>query len=615
MRLFANLSRGDESASGRLIIGPIRFPGIATPFIKHLLLFRYDNPDFIRTYPGVTTELGPLPAGKYHLLYLFRNNEHYVQDSINIIANGTSYYKADSVLPYPETRFGDDIGALIDNTEPGNSYESQEAGLDQIKELFHSWYLDTTSFTGMVEGKVFDNYSKPLCGVRVRLKGTQTGTYTNAQGVYRLRVPGPCPLVFTMERYEPEIRDTKPGGKYSVMLMRQLPRQEPEKLTYETTTKNFSTGSVVSIRQQLAGIVPGLLISSMRAVADTTAQLIIVDGLPYSGRLEDLDPETLASMNILKGNAAAAIYGAAAAGGAILVTTKKNNQATSAENETSGPTAGNTLRRRFRDDAYWQPALRTDANGRTSFEVTFPDDITNWQSFFIAMTDKRQSGTLEASIKAFKQLSANIAVPQFAITGDSINIIGKTLYYAPDSVRITRAFSVDDTPIKKNSLLVRTAIIDTFAVKATHRDSLKLKYTIQKADGYFDGEERSIPIYRPGLLATNGYFAALNKDTSFRLSLAGDTSPIHLYAESSLLPVLYQETESIRKYEYLCNEQLASKLKAMIAQQRIAGYLHQPFKGEKHIRELLTKLEQTHNSTGLWGWWADNTPPCGSPSM
>ncbi|HEX6179729.1 MAG TPA: alpha-2-macroglobulin family protein, partial [Chitinophagaceae bacterium] len=257
----------------------------------------------------------------------------------------------------------------------------------------------------------------------------------------------------------------------------------------------------------------------------------------------------------------------------------------------------------FRDDAFWQPKLLTDASGNVSFTVTFPDDITNWKTQVIAMGDKKQTGYYQTNIKSFKALSGNIVLPQFSIEGDSINVIGKTLNYLPDSVRVKRSFSVNDQLVKENIVTVRNALIDTFMVVGAGKDSLKIKYTIQQENGYADGEERSIPIFKPGTLETIGMFASLTSDTTFEVTPRNDRATMKVYAESSLLPVWYSEAESIRNYEYLCNEQLASKLKAILVQKRIDEYYKRPFKGEKNILDLISRLNQSKSKSGLWDWW------------
>jgi hypothetical protein len=47
--------------------------------------------------------------------------------------------------------------------------------------------------------------------------------------------------------------------------------------------------------------------------------------------------------------------------------------------------SGNSIRKNFRDNAFWQPALITNENGEASFDVTFPDDVTGWNTYVLGI--------------------------------------------------------------------------------------------------------------------------------------------------------------------------------------------------------------------------------------
>ncbi|TWV97363.1 hypothetical protein [Chitinophaga pinensis] len=64
------------------------------------------------------------------------------------------------------------------------------------------------------------------------------------------------------------------------------------------------------------------------------------------------------------------------------------------------------------------------------------------------------------------------------------------------------------------------------------------------------------------------------------------------------------EIEQVENYKYLCNEQLASKLKAFLLEEKIATYLHKDFSKKKDIRRIIDKLNQQKKSE-VWGWWKD----------
>jgi len=83
-------------------------------------------------------------------------------------------------------------------------------------------------------------------------------------------------------------------------------------------------------------------------------------------------------------------------------------------------------------------------------------------------------------------------------------------------------------------------------------------------------------------------------------STAGD---ICLYAESDELNILTRELEHTWDYSYLCNEQLASKLKSLLALKRINDLLGKETDIDERVKYCIDKLLKNRNSQGLWGWW------------
>lgn len=594
--LFKNESL-QRTGNGRLQIGIRQERSNAPPFIKNIILFRHDDTDLIHVYPGSNRDLGYLQPGKYRLLFLLKNDHYFIKDSIVILPGGINYYEAGDAIIKEKDSISSAIARIIENRDLNSLYSGSSTDLTRIKERFNEKYLDAGTFSCTISGTVTDKNGVPLAGVTIMVKGTQQGTTTDARGSFNLRAPAHGTIVIASIGYSSQERKITSGAYYDIKL------EESKQALEEVVVTGYGQTRKANLTGSLRGVVAGAAV--MQSVsANPQSPLVIVDGLPYSGLLEDLDPGMIADKSVLKQETATAIYGSRGASGVIIITTK--NKPSNTGNEL--PMAGNSLRRNFRDNGYWQPQLVTDANGKTSFTVTFPDDITNWQTFVIAMTGNKQSGFLESGIRSFKALSGNISLPQFAITGDTMQVIGKTLNYLSDSIQVKRTFSINDNPVKQNTLSLRNTSIDTFTVVAANSDSLKLRYTIEKANGYFDGEERTIPVFRQGVLATTGIFAALDRDTTFTLQLPRDSSAIKIYAASSPLPALYDEAEKIRNYEYLCNEQLASKLKAALVQKRIDQFLKRPFKGEQGIRELIRKLGQSRSASGLWGWWTGNAP-------
>jgi TonB-dependent SusC/RagA subfamily outer membrane receptor len=334
--------------------------------------------------------------------------------------------------------------------------------------------------------------------------------------------------------------------------------------------------------------------------------LIVVDGEIVTD-INGINPSDIADISVLKGAVGSAIYGSKAAQGVMIISTKKKAAAVQAAAEASASQQNSeqSIRKNFADYAYWQPKLTTNESGVASFTSTFPDDITNWRTFVIAINGQQQSGFTEHQIKSFKPLSAAFISPLFAVQGDELSAIGKVMNYNAEPAKLTRTFSYNGKQIRQDILDIKNSKIDTLNVTAVTNDSLTFEYSIKRDNGYFDGERRKIPVIEQGVKETKGVFEVLTADTSIDMKFDPALGPVSFRAEASVLPALAEEAKYLRQYKYLCNEQLASKLKGLLAEKRIDKYLGEPFKYEKNIPEVIKKLKENRRSQGTWGWWKD----------
>lgn len=207
-----------------------------------------------------------------------------------------------------------------------------------------------------VSGKVTDSSGGTLPGVSVVVKGTTTGSITDANGNYSLaNVPANATLQFSfvgMKTLEVAV-----SGKSTInvsMLEESIGIEEVVAVGYGVQKKVNLTGSISSVStkelesrpitqasQALAGLATGVSVSqgSGRPGADGATirirgigtfsgagndPLVLIDGLAAS--INDIDPNNIKSMSILKDAASAAIYGTRAANGVILIETKRGQK-------------------------------------------------------------------------------------------------------------------------------------------------------------------------------------------------------------------------------------------------------------------------------------------------
>ena len=202
-----------------------------------------------------------------------------------------------------------------------------------------------------LNGIVRDESGEPLIGVSVVVKGAQTGTVTDLDGVFHLKAdPENAVLLFSLIGYENVEIPVK--GKNNLMITMKEDVKALEEVVvvgYGTQKKLEVTGSVASLNRDeikavttanltssLQGKIPGLNVKQNTSepgsydnsfnIRGLGAPLVIVDGIPRDN-FDRIDPNEIESVSVLK-DASAAVYGVRAANGVILVTTRKGAKGT-----------------------------------------------------------------------------------------------------------------------------------------------------------------------------------------------------------------------------------------------------------------------------------------------
>jgi TonB-linked SusC/RagA family outer membrane protein len=202
-----------------------------------------------------------------------------------------------------------------------------------------------------VKGKVVDDQGIPLPGVSVVVKGTSVGVATDIDGNYSLESEQEkVVLVFSFVGMVSQEIVYNGQAEINVTLGLDTEQMEEVVITgYQTLKKGRATGSFnivkseelntivsTSLTDKLYGVSPGLLVNNgeitIRGISSLQAgntPLIVLDGFPFRGELDDINPEDIEQMTVLKDAASTAIYGIEGANGVIVISTKsaeKNNK-------------------------------------------------------------------------------------------------------------------------------------------------------------------------------------------------------------------------------------------------------------------------------------------------
>ncbi|MDO6518644.1 SusC/RagA family TonB-linked outer membrane protein [Zobellia uliginosa] len=318
-----------------------------------------------------------------------------------------------------------------------------------------------------IKGAVLDNAGIPLAGVNVLLEGSTTGTQTDFDGNYTITASSGDVLVFSYIGMKTQSITVGASGTINVTMEEDAASlDEVVVIGYGTQKKSDLTGAVgsvsaadlqerpaASLTQSLSGKMPGVSVSinsgrpggksnirirGNSSVSLSNDPLYVVDGIILvssglgnnSSPIDYINPNDIASIEVLKDASATAIYGSRGANGVILVSTKRGSRSGGKISYDSYYSIGNLSRKvdvlnseqflmieevayqnaekydavGFANGKYTDPALKRndpnlfDANGNPLYDTDWQDEVTraaftqNHQLSFTGGTEKGSYG-------------------------------------------------------------------------------------------------------------------------------------------------------------------------------------------------------------------------------
>lgn len=226
--------------------------------------------------------------------------------------------------------------------------------MKQIQLLFFMLLAAVGFSQYTVSGTVADANGNGLMSATVRENGTSNGTLTDIDGSYSLEVSSAdAPVTISYIGYTTQTI-TASSVPSVVTMTEDNVLQDVVVVAYGTQKKEELTGSVSEVREEvienytsssilksLDGAISGVQVSpgsgqpgsgvsvNIRGIGSIDASsspLYVVDGVPYSGYINAINPNDIASISVLKDAAANALYGHRGANGVVMITTKKGSQ-------------------------------------------------------------------------------------------------------------------------------------------------------------------------------------------------------------------------------------------------------------------------------------------------
>lgn len=203
-------------------------------------------------------------------------------------------------------------------------------------------------------GQVLDKSEEPIIGANVIVEGRSVGTITDVDGNFTLQAKAGDVLKVSYIGYVTQKVSIGKNNRIKIHLVEDSEMlDEVVVVGYGSMKKSDLTGAVVSanlkdfekspntnVLQSLQGTVPGLnvgqttsagvspdiSIRGKNTISGNTNVLIVLDGIIYTNSLSSINPNDIASIDVLKDASATAVYGAQAANGVLLITTKRGKE-------------------------------------------------------------------------------------------------------------------------------------------------------------------------------------------------------------------------------------------------------------------------------------------------
>lgn len=491
-----------------------------------------------------------LPRGCHKVIVLYNSGYYFKMDDVDL----RSFTKA--VINFNQSEL-----------HPPDK-TSQEWLLFQPDNCFKSVLPPTRTFqlysrravNGNVQGVVLSaEDNSPLPGVNVVVKGTMNGTATDINGHFSLSISeSPSTLVISF-------------------------------IGLQTREVEVQAGSVISVLLQLD-------------VTQLSEVVVTAMGVSHESRALGYSVT-----NVLQGRVAG-----------VQIDDSNDSESVSAEEKTKQEISEgeqrlyqellnlNSIRSNFSDVGFWEPTLFTNREGESKFNIKFPDNITRWDATVYAMNKRLQTGTVRKDIKSYKPLMAELHVPQFLTKGDSVSFIGKVLNYTQDSTIIGKIKWEFAGQKQEKEISFTGFHSDNFHTYVESTDTLKGRFVFTREDGYLDGEEREVPVIDQGIIRADGTLAILKNKEDVRIK-ASENENVIIGVLANQLDIYAGEAKYLLQYKYACNEQLASKLTGLINYKMIMKYEGKPFKYDKDVNRIITRLLNNQNAEFLWSWWDVST--------
>ncbi|MDQ1729084.1 MAG: alpha-2-macroglobulin [Pyrinomonadaceae bacterium] len=281
-----------------------------------------------------------------------------------------------------------------------------------------------------------------------------------------------------------------------------------------------------------------------------------------------------------------------------------------------------TIRKNFKDTAYWQPDVLTGADGRATVKVDLPDNLTTWRATARGVTADTRVGATNYKVVARKDVIMRLETPRFVTQGDTVTLSGIVHNYlnADKSTQIS---------LEVNGAQLQNAAKQTVTItrQGEHRVDWQINAPqvgeiklLAKAltDTESDAVELPLTVVPRGLHKVKTETAAIadeNAEQTFSLNLPPNADAqarsLRIEVSPSVAGTLFGALDYLTSYPYGCTEQtMSSFLPNVIVAQALKDVKSSSLRNSndlpKKVQKGMDRLYAYQHNDGGWGWWKDD---------
>ena len=283
------------------------------------------------------------------------------------------------------------------------------------------------------------------------------------------------------------------------------------------------------------------------------------------------------------------------------------------------------VRKAFPDTAYWNPNVRTGADGHARVEFNFPDALTTWRTTIRAMTDDGKAGGMVTRVLVRKNLIVRLAAPRFFRQGDEtvLRVIAHNYLESSQGrdVRARREWAeVMSGQTQKVNIPAKGESFVDWRVKARVTGNVVLTakaLTNEESDAL----EMTLPVLAYGVkqkAAGAGVVFSGAGQNQWTVQLSGGFGCGHAGVDDDcgalVAGTVFDALDYLTSYPWGCTEQTMSSFlpDVIVAQAVDKLHLKSPI-DRKTLNEMvqagMERLYSFQHDDGGWGWWPDDPEP------